>query len=390
MRTQLPFLRKVKLFILLCFLATGWTFVVSAYSGGPDPGYTSAPGDLGTCVSCHDSFELNSGSGVVTLSGVPQMYQPGQTYPLTLTVQQAGRQRWGFQLTTVASTGESVGAFVVTDPINTQLRSTTFGQLTRTYIEHTQAGTFAGTPRMGRWTFSWTAPAEDRGSVSFYFAGNAANNDTTNQQDFIYSGAEIANSPSTQLAVRLLTPNGGESFEAGQPIEMKWETTNASQAESHEVRLSTDGGQTFPSRIAAALSPEAQVFRWTSTPTLNTSMARVRIEAYPKGGLPPVTVASAANFSIVTSNTAAITSLSPTSGQRGTKVILTLLGRGFVSGAQVSLGEGIKIKKVELLSPTELRVTVKVKATALAGTRPVEVTLPDGSKIVKESAFTVQ
>ncbi|HNH81014.1 MAG TPA: hypothetical protein PL157_01375, partial [Acidobacteriota bacterium] len=59
-------------------------------------------------------------------------------------------------------------------------------------------------------------------------------------------------------------------------------------------------------------------------------------------------------------------------------------------GAQVSLGEGIKIKKVELLSPTELRVTVKVKATALAGTRPVEVTLPDGSKIVKESAFTVQ
>ncbi|MBI4750139.1 MAG: hypothetical protein HY774_16760 [Acidobacteria bacterium] len=390
MQTQIPFLRKVKRLILLCFLATGWTVVVAAYSGGPDPGYTSAPGDLGSCVSCHDSFELNSGSGVVTLTGVPQMYQPGQTYPLTLTVQQAGRQRWGFQLTAVASTGETAGTFVVTDPINTQLRSTTFDQITRTYIEHTQTGTFAGTPRMGRWTFSWTAPAQDRGSVSFYFTGNAANNDTTNQQDFIYSGAEIANSPSTQLAVRLLTPNGGESFEAGQPVEVKWETTNFSQAESHEVRLSTDGGQTFPSRIAAALSPEAQVFLWTSTPTINTSTARVRIEAYPKGGLPPVTVSSAANFSIVTSNTAALTSLSPTNGQRGTKVVLSLLGRGFVSGAQVLLGDGIKVKKVELISSTELRVTIKVKATAIPGTRTVEVSLPDGSKLFKDAAFTIQ
>lgn len=326
----------------------------------------------------------------MTLTGVPQMYQPGQTYPLTLTVQQAGRQRWGFQLTAVASTGETAGTFVVTDPINTQLRSTTFDQITRTYIEHTQTGTFAGTPRMGRWTFSWTAPAQDRGSVSFYFTGNAANNDTTNQQDFIYSGAEIANSPSTQLAVRLLTPNGGESFEAGQPVEVKWETTNFSQAESHEVRLSTDGGQTFPSRIAAALSPEAQVFLWTSTPTINTSTARVRIEAYPKGGLPPVTVSSAANFSIVTSNTAALTSLSPTNGQRGTKVVLSLLGRGFVSGAQVLLGDGIKVKKVELISSTELRVTIKVKATAIPGTRTVEVSLPDGSKLFKDAAFTIQ
>ncbi|HZI87832.1 MAG TPA: PQQ-dependent sugar dehydrogenase, partial [Pyrinomonadaceae bacterium] len=53
-------------------------------------------------------------------------------------------------------------------------------------IEHSQAGTFVGQMNGASWTFNWTAPATDVGTVIFYAAGNHANNDGNSSGDFIY------------------------------------------------------------------------------------------------------------------------------------------------------------------------------------------------------------
>jgi len=44
-------------------------------------------------------------------------------------------------------------------------------------FEHTASGTFIGQQNGANWNFNWTAPATDVGPVTFYTAGNQANND---------------------------------------------------------------------------------------------------------------------------------------------------------------------------------------------------------------------
>lgn len=146
------------------------------YSGGPPDGVSGGPGE-DTCVMCHSTFGLNSGPGMLTIAGPPS-YEPGQTYPVTVTLQQAGQTRWGFEFSPLDQ-----GTCTIIDPTQTQL-SLSGG---RTYVKHTVAGTNAGTPGPTAWTFNWTAPTDPPASITFYAAGNAANNDGGNSGDYIYT-----------------------------------------------------------------------------------------------------------------------------------------------------------------------------------------------------------
>ena len=56
-----------------------------AFSSGPPDGYTNAPGE-GNCTACHSTFPLNSGSGMLSLAGLPASWQPGADYDLTLSL----------------------------------------------------------------------------------------------------------------------------------------------------------------------------------------------------------------------------------------------------------------------------------------------------------------
>src|ERR1700704_5472494 len=96
--------QKLQAAIVILFAAA----VAYAKVTGPDAGYTNAPGDLGNCTACHDTFhDPNIGPGSVRLDGAPSVYNPGQQITLMLTVQQQQnkRKRFGFQLTAVSQNG---------------------------------------------------------------------------------------------------------------------------------------------------------------------------------------------------------------------------------------------------------------------------------------------
>ena len=98
--------RKLQAIILVLFV----TSVAYAKITGPDAGYTDAPGDLGNCTACHDTYEIpNVGPGSVNLTGAPAVYSPGQQYTLSVTVQQNNRHRFGFQLTALDQNGNRAG-----------------------------------------------------------------------------------------------------------------------------------------------------------------------------------------------------------------------------------------------------------------------------------------
>src|ERR1051325_8765936 len=131
---QVKFKQKIQLVIVLLFIP------IIAYASvfGPDPGYTGAPGENGNRTACH-AGSPNSGGGSVNVTGVPNAYQPGQQYALAVTVQQAQRIRFGFQLTAIDASGNRAGTLESLTG-DTSLNPFT-GQGGRQYIQHTQEGT---------------------------------------------------------------------------------------------------------------------------------------------------------------------------------------------------------------------------------------------------------
>jgi hypothetical protein len=167
----------IKIYSFVFFLAV-LPAIALGYSTGPPDGRTGAPGEETCWNLCHSSFPLNSGDGSLTITG-PDFFQAGQTYTIVVEIADPGQSRWGFEFTPL-----NFGSIQITDPTNTQLSSS--GE--NSYVKHTSLGTHAGTPNGPvSWNFDWTAPADPPFSVTFYAAGNAANNNGANTGDYIYT-----------------------------------------------------------------------------------------------------------------------------------------------------------------------------------------------------------
>ncbi|MBD3257027.1 hypothetical protein GF377_01245 [candidate division GN15 bacterium] len=153
-----------------------------AFSGGPPPARTGAPGDA-DCTGCHTSFPLNSGDGLLTVTA-PATYITGQTYTISVDLRDPGQERWGFQITALDAADQPAGTLEPIDSARTQ-KQTSGG---REYVNHTSTGTDDGTPDIAPgWIVQWTADNGVSGDVTFYCAGNAANSADGNQGDFIYT-----------------------------------------------------------------------------------------------------------------------------------------------------------------------------------------------------------
>lgn len=173
---------RIALLIPLCaFLvpALAWS-----YPWGPPDGYAGDPPNFLNCTTCHYSFPVNSGDGQLQLLGLPQEYVPDSTYDFTITLQDTGQSRWGFELTAILANGNQGG---ILQPVDTSMVQISVGADTlRDYLKHTLNGTQAG-QQSGSWQIQWTAPAVSSGDVSFYMAGNAANRDDLSTGDYIYT-----------------------------------------------------------------------------------------------------------------------------------------------------------------------------------------------------------
>jgi hypothetical protein len=274
--------QRMQCVIAILFLVA----TVYASVTGPEARYSSAPGES-DCTVCHDTNSANSGGGSITIAGIPAIYQPGQQYTLTVTVQQANRSKYGFQLTAIDAANARAGTLT---PLggDTQINPVT-GTGGRQYIQHTQAGTNPSTGNSRVWQIRWTAPTTDIGTVRFYASGNAANGNGTNQGDFIYTTVAYTESTTSNVTAAFAgTPIDGQTLNAGSVYRINWETTGKSNIASVELRLSTDDGATFPvipsfQLIQSIADPNVLSYDWT-IPNVTTSTARLRLQVINKGG----------------------------------------------------------------------------------------------------------
>jgi urease gamma subunit len=140
---------------------------------------------------------------------------------------------------------------------------------------------------------------------------------------------------------------------------------------------------------STSVTDPTQIVVNITIPMSSTTGARnvVVTHAAPGGGIATLTGA----FSVV-NPTPTITGISPTGGERGSVLSVTITGSQFISGVTtVSFGADVTVSSVVVRSPAEIQANITVSPTASLGARTVTVTnpAPGGGSASLSSAFTV-
>jgi hypothetical protein len=156
----------------------------TAFIDGPPPANTGGFGEP-TCQQCHGGAELNAPGGNLVLRGLPAHYTPGEIYRLEVVLSRPEMKLGGFQLSARYAEGarQSEQAGVLA-PLEERSKIRETGSIQ--YIGHSRQGTLT-TADSVRWALEWQAPADTGAPVVFHVAGNAANGDESQFDDFIYT-----------------------------------------------------------------------------------------------------------------------------------------------------------------------------------------------------------
>jgi hypothetical protein len=169
------------------------THPLSVFEDGPPPRVTGGFGE-DSCVACHWDDE-NDGVGKLSLSGLPEGFEPGETYRLKLTLAREGMEMGGFQMAIRHAVDTSqAGSFTV--PPGEEERIAVVMDREAQFVQHRLAGTRLGRPDTATWSVDWTAP-DSPGLVHLHVSALAADGDRSQLGDFVYTLA------------REVTPAGG-------------------------------------------------------------------------------------------------------------------------------------------------------------------------------------
>ncbi len=243
----------LKVLVLLIGL-TSLTGLVMARSGGVS-GYSISG------ATCH---EPNPDPGVtVTITGIPASYTPGNSYPLQVSVSGNPPNGGGFDLSVTA------GTLTTSDP-NAKIMSG----------EATNANEFARS-----WSVNWQAPAAGAGTVTFYVAGLASDNDGGRNGDAWNTAVYTSNeaSPNSRPTISLTNPTGTQDWTGGSSQTITWtmsdDITPVSSLKVYLNYSSTPSSGTIAGPLTGATS-----YPWT-VPTIDATDARVNATVIDGGGL---------------------------------------------------------------------------------------------------------
>jgi hypothetical protein len=158
-------------------------------ANGPSGGQSGAPGEQ-NCTSCHSgATQDGSAENLLILNndlgmGMTQ-YTPGATYTVNLSMASNPAKK-GFQVTALNGTNAMAGSFVA--GANTQLKTATISGGQRKYATHKSTSNTSATQV---WNWTWVAPANSEGPVTFYVATNKANNNNNDNGDLIYLSQHV-------------------------------------------------------------------------------------------------------------------------------------------------------------------------------------------------------
>lgn len=183
MNDNLYSFNRLSLFIILIIFSL-CPFNLSGYSDGPPNGLTGQPPESATCAltrQCHAGEVSPDGGVEISIDGNPEAFVSGDTYTVTVTVNDPVAACFGFQIgVQFLDDGTNAGNFEV--PEGAVGYENIGGNLNYQYVEHNMPST------TGVWSFFWTAPNNSENSdIIFYAAGVVANCDGEPVTDATYT-----------------------------------------------------------------------------------------------------------------------------------------------------------------------------------------------------------
>lgn len=175
---------------LFAFLAAGvavstiGSTAPASHATGPPPGHTGGFGEP-TCQACHEGEPLNAYGGSVTILGLPEAYEPGLSYLLTVVLRADETAVAGFQLSARFAGGPDAGITAGRLSSTSPRVTITEDAAARRYAHHTVDGSVAPDSDGSSWTVEWVAPAAG-GAVVFHVAANSGNGDNSPLMDLVY------------------------------------------------------------------------------------------------------------------------------------------------------------------------------------------------------------
>lgn len=192
--------RSYRLFTVIAAGAFLGAPALLALSSGPQVPAAGVPTDMGgqTCTSCHRTFApANSDPrGNLQILVDKMTYTPGVKKKVRIKLEHPDAMRWGFQFTSrqTSDTTRGAGTLAANEDVLVRCglslgQPPCAGEPEPQFAVHTRASTRAGLRGGTEWEFEWTPPANEIGDITFFAAGNAANNGGTNADDRIYTAA---------------------------------------------------------------------------------------------------------------------------------------------------------------------------------------------------------
>ncbi len=186
----------------LALAGTAAAFPV-VHATGPPPGHTGGFGEP-TCAVCHIGNDLNAFGGSVRLEGLPDAYESGAAYVLSVILRADETAIAGFQMAARFSGGDdrgaSAGSFL---PLDARVRVLEAAGGAR-YVHQTVAGSSVSTAEGSSWAVEWIAP-DSEVPVEFHLTATSGNGDNSPLSDLVYTfAAEI---PSVEAGAQAVDPN---------------------------------------------------------------------------------------------------------------------------------------------------------------------------------------
>jgi hypothetical protein len=177
-----PSARAIGVLAALCLPAPA--LLALHFRDGPPARVTGGFGE-DSCAACHFGNALNDAAGNLTLSGLPEQFDPGATYPLELTLTRPGLKAGGFQLA-IRQADDRSQAGRIAIPAEEEARVSILEERGVQFAQHRLAEEPAEGEDRLRWKLSWTAPTS-AARVTAHVSAVAGDGDESQAGDFVYT-----------------------------------------------------------------------------------------------------------------------------------------------------------------------------------------------------------
>ena len=172
--------------LLAGILVLALPLTASASSVEVPPAHTGGFGEP-DCTACHFDAAAKRGTNNLILEGLPEVYEAGKTYYLTVRLADADMRIAGFLLSTRAvGTDPCGGPAGSLDPVDRRTARVVYGVPPVEYLRSASSEIEPNPAPTAIWKLSWRAPDYADRYVAFHLAANAGNGDESPFGDRIY------------------------------------------------------------------------------------------------------------------------------------------------------------------------------------------------------------